>query len=199
MPPIGPRVGRPAGWQARWRSGWPSGWSIAQRRLHWWTAALVGLGFVLGWVMVAVPLRALLAKFLLYQAHKTLGLLVLILTLARLPLRLRRGRPAWEPALPGWQRRAAAAMHLALYGLLLVVPLLGYLTAATAPAQVPTLFLGVIPVPHLVGTDPAWFALLRQVHRALAILLAALASAHALAALANHRRGQHGLAAMWRG
>ena len=90
-------------------------------------------------------------------------------------------------------------MHAALYGLLLVVPALGYLTAATAPAQVPTLFLGVIPVPHLVGTDLAWFAVLRQVHRALAILLVALATAHALAALANHLRGHRGLVAMWRG
>jgi cytochrome b561 len=187
MPPAGSRV------------RWAAGWSIAQRRLHWWTAGLVGLGFVLGWVMVAVPLRALLAKFLLYQAHKTLGLLVLLLTLARLPLRLRRGRPHWDAALPDWQRRAAALMHLALYGLLLVVPVLGYLTAATAPAQVPTLFLGVIPVPHLIGADPAWFAVLRQVHRALAILLVALASAHALAAVTNHLRGHRGLAAMWRG
>jgi cytochrome b561 len=177
----------------------PAQWSSAQRRLHWWTASLVGLGFVLGWVMVAVPLRVLLTKFLLYQAHKTLGLLVLMLTLARLPVRLRRGRPAWDAALPAWQRRAAARMHLALYGLLLVVPALGYLTAATAPAQVPTLFLGVIPVPHLVGTDLAWFAVLRQVHRALAILLVALATAHALAALANHLRGHRGLVAMWRG
>jgi cytochrome b561 len=109
------------------------------------------------------------------------------------------GRPAWDAALPPWQHRAAAWMHAALYGLLLVVPALGYLTAATAPAQVPTLFLGVIPVPHLVGTDPAWFAVLRQVHRALAILLVALAATHALAALANHRRGQRGLVAMWRG
>jgi cytochrome b561 len=177
----------------------PAGWSAAQRRLHWWTAALVALGFALGWVMVAVPLRALLAKFLLYQAHKTFGLLVLGLTLARLAVRLRRGRPAWDAALPAWQLRAAAWMHAALYVLLLAVPALGYLTAATAPAQVPTLFLGVIPVPHLVGTDPAWFAVLRQVHRALAILLVALAAAHALAALANHRRGHRGLVAMWRG
>jgi cytochrome b561 len=174
-----------------------AGWSRAQRRLHWWIAVLVALGFVLGWVMVAVPLRALLEKFLLYQAHKTLGLLVLGLTLARLGVRLRRGRPAWEAALPAWQRRAAAAMHLALYGLLLVVPVLGYFTAATAPAQVPTLFLGVIPVPHLVGADPAWFAVLRPVHRALAILLVGLATAHALVAVANHRRGYRTLTAMW--
>ena len=150
-------------------------------------------------VMVAVPLSDLLLKFLLYQLHKTIGLLVLALTLARVPVRLWRGRPAWDAALPTWQRHAAGRMHLALYGLLLVVPVLGYFTAATAPAQVPTLFLGVINVPHIVGTDPAVFALLRPLHRLLAILLVVLASGHGLAALANHRRGRSGLIAMWRG
>ena len=104
---------------------------------------------------------------------------------------------------PAAEKRPAQKIIMSLTSLgfigLLVVPALGYLTAATAPAQVPTLFLGVIPVPHLVGTDPAWFAVLRQMHRALAILLVALATAHALAALANHLRGHRGLVAMWRG
>ena len=54
-------------------------------------------------------------------------------------------------------------------GLLIVTPCLGYLVAATAPARIPTLFLGVIPVPHIVGTDPVWYAVLRQVHLGLAL------------------------------
>jgi cytochrome b561 len=176
-----------------------SGWSRAQRRLHWSTAVLVVLGFAVAWVMVAVPLSYLLLKFLLYQLHKTIGLLVLGLTLARLPLRLWRGRPAWPRDLPAWQLYAAGRAHLALYLLLLVVPVLGYFTAATAPAQVPTLFLGVINVPHIVGTDPAAFAWLRPLHRALAILLIVLATGHAVAAVAHHRRGRRTLIAMWRG
>lgn len=175
------------------------GWSRTQRRLHWGTAGMVGVGFLLAWVMVAVPLSDLLLKFLLYQLHKTIGLLVLALTVARLPIRLWRGRPAWDEALPGWQRLGASGAHLALYGLLLVVPALGYVTAATAPAQVPTLFLGVIPVPHIVGPDPAAFAVLRPLHRALAILLVVLAAGHALAALAHHWQGRRVLVAMWRG
>ena len=161
----------------------PAQWSSAQRRLHWWTASLVGLGFVLGWAMVAVPLRALLTKFLLYQAHKTLGLLVLLLTLARLPVRL---------TLTGALGVASAGGGLR-----------GSFRVATGRGsgamRARTRSWGVIPVPHLVGTDLAWFAVLRQVHRALAILLVALATAHALAALANHLRGHRGLVAMWRG
>jgi cytochrome b561 len=76
-------------------------------------------------------------------------------------------------------------MHAALYVLLVVTPLLGYLTAATAPAQVPTLFLLVIPVPHIVGTDADWYAVLRQAHRAAAILLVVLAAGHAAMAIGH--------------
>lgn len=177
----------------------PRGWSIGQRRLHWWTALLVATGFALAWIMVAVPLRDLLTKFLLYQAHKTLGLLVLALTLVRLALRARRGRPAFPTDLASWRRPAAASVQAILYALLVITPLLGYLTAATAPIQVPTLFLLLINVPHVVGPNPWWFAILRSVHQAFAITLVALAGGHAAAAFQHHRNGQPLLLAMWRG
>lgn len=175
------------------------GWTRPQRALHWWSFALVGAGFAIAWVMVALPLRELLAKFLLFQLHKTLGLTVLVLAAARLMIRARRLRPGWDEALPDWQRRAASGVHAGLYALLIAVPVLGYFTAATAPAQVPTLFLAVIPIPHLVGPDPAGYAVLRQVHRAAAILLVVLAAGHALAAMHHHARGRDTLRRMWSG
>ncbi|MGH7043690.1 MAG: cytochrome b [Acetobacteraceae bacterium] len=170
-----------------------------QRRLHWWTACLVLIAFPLGWLMVGVSLDQLLLKFALYQLHKTIGIVVFALALARAAIRARRGRPAWERGVFAWQREAARTMHAALYALLVLVPVLGYFTAATAPARIPTLFLGILPIPHVVGADPFWFGILRQVHRALAVLLVALASAHAAAAIANHVAGQKSLRMMWHG
>jgi len=166
----------------------PAAWSRPLRRLHGWNAALVLLAFPLGWLMVGVPVEALLAKFLLYQIHKSLGIAAFAIVVLRLAIRMRRPRPPWRADLARWQRRAAAIMHVALYVLLVVTPLLGYLTAATAPAQVPTLFLLVLPVPHIVGTDPHWFAVLRQVHRAAAILLVVLAAGHAAMAVSHWLR-----------
>ena len=177
----------------------PASWSRAQRLLHWAIAALVLLAAPMGVYMVALPFQQLLLKFLLYQLHKTIGITAFILALSQLALHWRRGRPAWDSGLPGWQRRAASAVHATLFGLLLVTPFLGYLTAATAPARIPTLFLGIIPVPHVVGTDPAWYAVLRQVHLGLALLLVVLAFGHALMALHHHRGGSDTLARMWRG
>jgi cytochrome b561 len=138
-----------------------------RRHLHWWTAALVVLGFALAWIMTALPVRELLLKFLLFQLHKSLGLCVLALALTRLVLAWRagdmpRGSRAW------------------LYVLLIVVPMLGYLTAAAAPIAVPTLFFLLLRIPHVIAPDQSLFDMLRPLHKYLAIGLIALASWHAI-------------------
>ncbi len=177
----------------------PASWSRAQRLLHWSIAALVLITAPMAIVMVALPFTQLLLKFLLYQAHKTIGIMVLLLALAQLGMHWRRGRPEHDPPLPRWQRRAAAAVHAVLLALLLAVPVLGYLSAAAAPVRIPTLLFGVVPVPHVIGTDAATFAVLRRAHLALAVLLVGLALGHAAMALRHHRRGHATLTRMLRG
>ena len=172
------------------------GWSRSQRWLHWVVAGLVVAAFGIGLVMVALPLTQLLAKILAYQVHKTLGLLVPPLVVWRLVLRARRGRPPEDPGIPAWQRRAATVGHAVLYGLLMVVPLLGYLSASTAPGQIETTLFLLIPVPHLLGPDEAAFNLLRNTHQLLAWTLVILAAGHAGVALLHHWRGRETLAQM---
>ena len=173
-------------------------WRPAQRRLHWWTALLVGVTFPLGWVMVRIPFSLLLLKFLAYQLHKTIGILVVGFVLARLVLRLRYGRPDWIDVV-GWRRRAASAAHGVLYVLLLVTPVLGYLTASTAPNRIPTLFLGLIPIPSVLGPDRFWFAVLQWLHASAAIALVTVAAGHASVAVLHHVHGRRDLLRMWRG
>lgn len=156
----------------------------AARRLHWWTAALVAVMLALGWTMVAVPLAQLLVKFVLYQAHKTIGIVIFGLTLWRLALRWYRGPPALAP---GWRGRAAGFVHAALLVLLVAMPPTGFLLAAASPSGVPTLFLGVIAIPHPIGPDPALFARLQMLHRFEGWALLALGLAHGAAGLLFHR------------
>jgi cytochrome b561 len=176
----------------------PAEWSAAQRLLHWATAVLVIGGFVVAFVMVALPLRELLLKFTLYQVHKSIGLVVLLSVLARLLLRAAHGRPAPE-TVPRWQAQAAAVGHGVLYLLLLAVPALGYCVASTAPLRIPTRFLGLIALPDAFGPDPALFAVLRPLHRALAIALVVLAAGHAAMAVYHHLRRRAVLRRMWFG
>jgi len=150
-----------------------------QRRLHWWTAALVALMLALGWSMVAVPLAQLLVKFVLYQAHKTIGIVIFGLTLWRLAWRWRRGTRA--------PNRAAGLVHAALLVLLLAMPVTGFLLSAASPSGVPTLFLGVIAIPHPIGPDPDLFARLQWLHRAEGWTLLTLGLAHGAAGFRRHR------------
>lgn len=172
------------------------GWSTGQRRLHWLVAALVLLTFGIGLVMVALPLSQLLAKILAYQVHKSLGLLVPPLVLWRLWLRALRGRPAPEPGISPWQHRAASGAHAALYLLLLAVPVLGYLSASTAPGRIETVWFLLVPVPHLLDANEALYEAIRPVHQGAAWALVALAAGHAAMALLHHRRGHGVLRAM---
>ncbi len=137
----------------------------------------------LAMLMTALPFTQLLAKFLAYQLHKTLGLLVLGLVVARLVLRGRRAAP------PALGLRGARAGQAVLYGLLLAVPSLGYFTAQLAPGPVPTTLFLVIPVPHLLAPDPVLFEIVRPVHQAAAWALVSLAAGHAGLALWHHRHG----------
>jgi cytochrome b561 len=175
------------------------GWGRLAIALHWGTALLVAGGFLLGWGMAAVPFRYLIAKFVLFQVHKNVGLLVLLMTVARLVGRIRRGRPAWAPGLAVWEIAAARGGHAMLYGLLLAVPLAGLLTADSAMVRIPTLVLGVAKLPAVIGPDAAWFAVLRWVHQGLAMLLVMLAAGHGAMAIRHHRRGLGVLRGMWPG
>ena len=137
----------------------------------------------LAMLMPALPFTRLLEKFLAYQLHKTLGLLVFGMVLARLVLRGRR------PAPPALGLAGARLGQAVLYALLLAVPVLGYFTAQLAPGPVPTTIFLVIPVPHLLAPDPVLFAWVRPLHQAASWALVSLAGAHAGLALWHHRHG----------
>jgi cytochrome b561 len=63
----------------------------------------------------------------LYSGHKLAGFVLLWLVVARLLYRFAHGAPADEPTLEWWQKAAAHLTHWGLYGLLLAVPVLGWL------------------------------------------------------------------------
>ena len=179
--------------------GQSPGWSTAQRRLHWLVASGVVLALLLAWVMTSLPDSHRLVKFLLYQLHKSIGLLVLGGAAARLVLRARRSRPPLPETFSPWRRRLVAAGHFALHGLLLAVPVLGYLSNSTSPSRIPVLFLVVIPLPNVTGPSEWWNHWLSLAHLVAALTLLALSCGHAAMALFHHRKGLDVLRGMaWR-
>jgi len=128
--------------------------------LHWAIAAAIVLNLLLGWWMHEAiedddwAAQAIAA----FQLHKSIGLTVLVLSLARLGWRLAHRPPPLPAAMRAWERATARAVHWAFYGLMVAVPLSGWLYASLqwregGPLAVPTLWFGQFEVPHLFGLD----------------------------------------------
>ncbi|WP_029005494.1 cytochrome b [Azorhizobium doebereinerae] len=159
-------------------------WSLPLRALHWIMAALILGLLALGLLMTHLRFD-LGTTFALYQWHKSIGVVVLLLWGVRLGTRAAWPAPPEEtPA--GWQRAAARGTHLLLYGLMLALPLSGWMLASASPLHLPTRPFNLFTLPDLVTAGPRLFAALEGVHAALAYGLLALVAVHVAGAL-KHR------------
>lgn len=162
----------------------PSGFGLLSIVLHWVSALLIFFLFGLGLYMVGLSY---------YDPwynrgpnlHISLGLVVLLLTLARIVWRLAHFRhPAPLPEHSRAVRFLSATVQLSLYGLILAVVVTGYLIT-TADGRSASLF-GLIQFPSLVRLDGSGVDLAGALHYWLAWAIIALAVLHTLAALAHH-------------
>jgi len=150
--------------------------------LHWLSAFLIVAAFPLGVTMHELPLSPL--KLQLYSYHKWLGVTILLLVAVRLAWRAGHTPPPLPASIPLWQQRAAHTLHGMLYLLLLAIPLSGWLMSSAKGFQ--TVYLGVLPLPDLIGKDKALGELLTEIHETLNFALLALVIAHVGAALKHH-------------
>ncbi len=150
--------------------------------LHWLIFALAACGFALAVYMVDLPLAPPKLKY--YSWHKWLGVTVFLLALARLAWRLTHPAPALPAGMPAWQRRAAAAAHVLLYALIIIIPVSGWLYSSAA--GLPTVYLGVVQLPDLLAKNKPLADQLKWVHITLNYTLLAAVVAHVAAALQHH-------------
>lgn len=151
--------------------------------LHWLIAALIVAGFSLGVTMVDIP-GLTPTKLKYFSWHKWLGVTVFALACLRLLWRLMHPAPPYLDSMPAWQRTAASATHYLLYVLIIAIPLSGYFYSLAA--GVPVVYLGIVPLPVLIGPDPELKTILKQVHYVLNVTLLAAVVLHVAAALKHH-------------
>jgi len=116
------------------------------------------------------------------ELHKSAGMLLLFLLLARLAWRLVNAHPGLLGR--AWERLAALTMHRAQYVLMLIVMLTGYLIP-TAEGKGISVF-GWFVVPALIGFDKHQADIIGLIHKYSAWALVVLATGHAAAALKHH-------------
>lgn len=134
-----------------------SRYSAIAMTLHWLIAlAIFGLIPAGWWMADAIKDPATQNQaYQVFQIHKSIGLTVLALTLARLAWRLSHPAPPLPEGMAGWERFAARATHVGFYAVTLALPLTGwaYVSAGWAaeldkPLAVATSWFGLFEVPH---------------------------------------------------
>jgi cytochrome b561 len=150
--------------------------------LHWLMAVLLSALLALGFYMHDLPLSP--EKLQLYAWHKWAGVSAFLLLLIRLLWRLTHQPPALPERMPKRLQWAAHAGHLLLYGLMLAIPLSGWLMSSAKGFQ--TVWFGFLPIPDLLEKNKGLGDLLTQVHTALNLLFIALLAGHIGAALKHH-------------
>lgn len=166
----------------RWRND-HAHWGWGTITLHWLTTLAVFGLFGLGlWMVELTYYDAWYQKG--PNLHRSVGILLFIVTAFRLLWRLFDGRPDELPQHKGWERLAAKMMHIALYLLLFAAMLSGYFIS-TADGR-PISVFGWFEVPATLHGIDGQEDVAGAVHLGLAITLIALALMHAGAALKHH-------------
>jgi cytochrome b561 len=163
--------------------------------LHWLVAVLALCQVALGWWMIQLPDKTGVQRDW-FNLHKSFGLTIGALMIARLAWRLGHAPPPYPAWMPRWQALAARLNHRLLYAALIAQPIAGYLGSSFT----------AYPVKYFGHTLPAWGwdapplkALFSQIHFALACLITGLVALHIAAALSHLVRRDGVFERMWPG
>lgn len=115
--------------------------------LHWLIAAAIIFQVILAWRMDGRTPQG----FALIQLHKSVGISILLLSLARLAWRLTHRPPPMPASMATWERWLAKVAHVGLYVIMIGMPITGWIMVSTSRIQVPTLLFGTVPWPHFPG------------------------------------------------
>ena len=158
--------------------------------VHWLIALFIVTGFLVGWVMTRIP-GITPEKLRYFSWHKWIGVTAFALVVLRIVWRLTHEAPPLPQHMSRWERIAAHTVHGLLYVLMIAVPVTGYLYSSAA--NVPVVYLGIVPLPRIIDPDPVLKAVLRTAHVTLDYCLAALVLVHAAAALKHQWIDRDGL------
>lgn len=157
--------------------------------LHWLIAAAVIFNVGVGLYMGELP-RSDPDRLWWVQLHKSDGLTILVLSVARVLWRVVNPMPALPADMPTWERLAARGVHYSFYVLIIAIPLAGWAMVSSSPLGLPTLWYGLFEWPHIPflaelprDQKQQIIGIFRETHDWLAFLAIFLIVLHVAAAL----------------
>lgn len=150
--------------------------------LHWLIVALLIVQFITAWTMPYIGRDASVTT--LVSLHFIFGVIILAVAVVRLAWRVTHSEPPAEDGLPPWQAQSARLMHWALYALLFIIPILGWVNASWR--GMPVVMFGV-ELPKLIATRAPGWLWTGDVHSLLSnYLMLALVGLHVAAGLYHY-------------
>ncbi|WP_333713142.1 cytochrome b [Yoonia sp.] len=160
------------------------GYSTPTRWLHWLTALVVLSTIPVGGIMTADDLSRGVQNAL-YIYHKNIGILIILLVIARLVMRALTPAAPLPASMPAWQKNAAAVSHVMLYLLLIVMAVSGYVRVVAGGFPIES--LNAVGMPFLVPRSDDLAETAQWIHATARFVLVGFILLHIGAAL------QHGL------
>jgi cytochrome b561 len=151
------------------------GMAITQQRygrvailLHWTIAALIIANIGVAWYFNALHGPAKMEPVLL---HKSIGVSVLVLSIARLGWRLAVPPPALLAYVKGWEKGLAQAVHVGFYVIMLGLPLSGWamVSASDLIRLNPIVLFHLVPWPTIAPLANLPHDQMKLAHRAFTV------------------------------
>jgi cytochrome b561 len=157
-------------------------WGAIAQTFHWVVVALIIVQVTLAEMADGLPNG--LRKLTLLARHKSVGLTILSLVILRLAWRWQNEHPPLPENLKRYEQALARFTHVALYVLLLAVPLSGWMMSSAR--GFPVSWFGFFQLPDLVPKSRPLYDALLMTHHTLAWTLLAVIALHVAGALKHH-------------
>lgn len=152
------------------------------RFLHWGMALLMVLMVVVAYTMMGMENSP--NKWFLYGLHKSTGITILFLAVVRFLYRQMVAIPGSPKSLSPLMQKMAKLAHLGLYGLMMALPLSGYVMSVAGGHGVQ--YYNLFALPNLIAENKALAGLAHEGHEILAYILYVFFALHVLGALYHH-------------
>lgn len=157
----------------------PEGYTTLQRGFHWLMALAIFITLGLGIVVSQLPRGPALAQVMFF--HKSCGVTVLALLVLRVIVRFGQGVPEYRKPLGKMVDLSSKAAHVALYALMVLLPLSGYVVSSAAGRD--TSVFGLFTLPNLIARNDALHEAAEGAHFVFAWAIGVLIVLHAAAAI----------------
>ena len=165
----------------RWRNS-VDNWGLISKLFHWLMAITILFMAGLGLTMINVRLSPM--KLEMFIVHKSIGILLLAMVIARICWRLLNPTPVLPNTMSTGEKKFARFTHAWIYFLLIAIPLSGWVI--NSAANFPLKWFGLFEIPAIAAPSIVIEEYAKLTHMSLLIALGITVVGHIIAALRHH-------------